>query len=37
MKAIMYGIGTVALAFDYNSTANYDFDWNNPATDDIEE
>ena len=30
-------VGTVALAFDYNSTANYDFDWNNPATDDIEE
>ena len=30
-------VGTVALAFDYNSTAKYDLDWNNPDTEAIED
>lgn len=29
-------VGTVPLAFNYNSTAKYDLDWDNPGTDGIE-
>lgn len=29
-------VTAVALAFDYNSTANYDLDWDNPETEAIE-
>lgn len=29
-------IGTVPLSFGYNSTANYELDWDNPETDAIE-
>lgn len=29
-------IGTVPLTFNYNSTANYSLDWDNPDTDTIE-
>ena len=30
-------VGTVPLAFDYNSTAKYNLDWDNPATETIED
>lgn len=29
-------VGTVPISFDYNSTANYDLDWDNPDTEAIE-
>lgn len=35
-QGTLASVGTVPLAFNYNSTANYDLDWDNPATDDIE-
>lgn len=35
-QGTLESVGTVPLAFNYNSTANYDLDWDNPATDDIE-
>lgn len=35
-QGTLASVGTVPLSFDYHSTANYDLDWNDPQTEDIE-
>ena len=36
-QGTLASVGTVPLAFDYNSTEKFDLDWDNPETDSIED
>lgn len=36
-QGTLESVGTVPLAFNYDSTEKYELDWNNPATDAIED
>lgn len=35
-QGTLASVGTVAMTFDYHSTAHYSLDWDNPETEDIE-